>query len=174
MSSRLSKEELVTELNMNTSELLQVLAQFSKEEFNTIPFEGGWTAGQVAEHLYKSESGVPSLFQTRLVKTERDPDEKTEVIRSVFLDFSTKMKSPDFILPTESEKDPQEMADAFAANRKTVKAIIATADLTQTIADVSFPKLGTFTGLEWICFMSCHSQRHTHQLKKIYERLAAS
>lgn len=166
-----SKEGLVTELNNNTDLLLQTLTGFSKEQFNKIPFEGSWTAGQVAEHLYKSELGFPSLFKTKLTDTERAIDEKMQMIRSTFLNFDTKMKSPDFILPGNDEQDPETMAKLFDASRKAINEVVNTIDLSQTVADIPFPGMGTFTGWEWLCFTTCHSIRHTRQLQNIHAEL---
>ncbi len=166
-----SKEELLKELHTNTGDLLAILSRFSKEDFNKIPFAESWTAGQVAQHLYKAESGVPMLFNMELTETERAMDEKMPIIRSVFLNFETKLQSPDFILPDAEEKDPEEFVANFARNRETVDEIIATADLTKTVTGLSLPQMGTLTGWEWICFMTCHAMRHTRQLQNIYAAL---
>ena len=166
-----SKEELLKDLHANTVDLLAILSRFSKEDFNKIPFAESWTAGQVAQHLYKAESGVPMLFKMELSETERAIDEKMPIIRSVFLNFDTKLKSPDFILPDAEEKDPEEFVKNFTANRQAVDEIIATADLTKTVTGLSLPQMGTLTGWEWICFMTSHAIRHTRQLQNIYAAL---
>ena len=46
------KETPIQEFEETTFDLGKVLSSFSQEEFNKIPFEGSWTAGQVAEHLF--------------------------------------------------------------------------------------------------------------------------
>ena len=115
-----SKESLLQELHTNTHDLLAILSRFSNEDFNKIPFAESWTAGQVAQHLYKAESGVPSLFQMELAGTERAIDEKMPVIRSIFLNFDTKMQSPDFILPDAETKDPAEFVEVFTRNCEAV------------------------------------------------------
>lgn len=166
-----SKEALLEELHTNTHDLLAVLSRFSNEDFNKVPFAESWTAGQVAQHLYKAESGVPMLFQMELTATERPIDEKMPMIRSVFLNFDTKLQSPDFILPDAEPKDPAIFVEGFTRNREAVDKIIATADLTKTVAGLSLPQMGTLTGWEWICFMTAHAIRHTRQLQNIYAAL---
>ena len=91
------KETLIQEFEETTFDLGKVLSSFSQDEFNKIPFEGSWTAGQVAEHLFKSESNIPKVLTGNSKETATDPYEKTGLIRSIFLDYSKKMKSPEFI-----------------------------------------------------------------------------
>ena len=98
------KEQLILDFNETTQELLSTLYSFRQEKFNKIPFEGSWTAGQVAEHLFKSESNIPNVLKGNSKTTGRNPFEKAPIIESVFLDFSKKLQSPEFILPSPDPK----------------------------------------------------------------------
>ena len=112
-------EELINELDKTTKELLDTIDSFSQEQFNTIPFEGSWTAAQVAEHLWKSESGIPQVVEgTSRPTTERQGDEKMEVIKSVFLDFTSKYASPEFILPSNERKEKGDLLKAFKKDKR--------------------------------------------------------
>lgn len=164
----LTAESLLADLDSNTKELLQTIAAFTTEQFNTVPFEGSWTAGQVAEHLFKSESGLSKVLKGNSQPTERPADEKTETIRSIFLDFDSKLKSPDFILPAEGPKEKETFLDGFQKNRVAINELAKNIDLSGSYVDVPFPGLGVFTGYEWLFFITCHSKRHTRQLKNIY------
>jgi hypothetical protein len=159
----------VAELDSNAYDLLQIISQFSDEQFNTVPFDGSWTAGQVAEHLLKSESGIPKILRGNTRYAGRDPFEKTAVIQSIFLDFSTKLESPEFILPSDGKKDKPFFLDGFKTTRKEIKELVENTDLSDACTDFPFPVLGELTGWEWICFAICHSKRHTRQMKNIYE-----
>lgn len=167
------KEEIITDFDKTTVDLLATLSLFSNEDFNKIPFEGSWTAGQVAEHLYKSESNIPNVLKGNSKETERDPFEKTAIIKSIFLDFTTKLKSPEFILPTAGEKNKDLFIKAFEGTRKELRNLIDTKDLDRTFTDFPFPQVGEFTGWEWICFANSHSARHIRQMKMIYEKLTS-
>jgi hypothetical protein len=165
-------EDLIAELEATTKELLDTLSLFTQEQFNSIPFEGSWTAGQVAEHLFKSKARVPKLLSgNSRPTTERQPDEKTAAVKAIFLDFSTKLKSPDFIVPSNERKEKQALLSALQSNSEEIRRVVHTADLSRTITDYPFPQLGEFTGWEWICFMVCHSKRHIRQLKNIYRAI---
>lgn len=167
------KEQLILEFDKTTEDLLPTLSLFSDEEFNRIPFEGSWTAGQVAEHLYKSESNIPNVLNGNSKETERDPFANTVIIKQIFLDFTTKLKSPEFILPTAGEKNKDFFIKAFKGTRKDLRNLIAIKDLNRTYTDFPFPQVGDFTGWEWICFATSHSARHIRQMKMIHEKLKA-
>ncbi len=91
-------KDILIEMTNTAGKLLQTISVFSEEKFNTVPFEDSWTAAQVSDHILKSVSGVLEMLYTNTKQTKRQPDEKAGAIRSMFLDFTTKMKSPDFVL----------------------------------------------------------------------------
>ena len=41
---------MIAEIKQTAADLLQALEAFNEHSFNQVPFEGSWTAGQVAEH----------------------------------------------------------------------------------------------------------------------------
>lgn len=161
-------EDFIKEFDQTTNDLLNTIASFSQEEFNAIPFEGSWTAAQVTEHLLKSESRMPALFKSNSrPTTERKPDEKTAMIESIFLDFNTRLQSPEFILPSNEWKEKEALFNALKTTRTDIRSVIETVDLSRTFTDFPFPQIGELTGWEWICFLTCHAKRHIRQMKNI-------
>jgi len=167
------KEQLFIEFEETTKELFEALSLFSQEEFNKIPFEGSWTAGQVAEHLFKSESNIPTVLKGSSEETKRDVFANCGIIRKVFLDYTVKMKSPEFILPSGARKDRDDFIHRFKETRRELKTQIETLDLNKTFTNFSFPQMGCLTGWELLCFVVCHSRRHIRQMKIIAEKLKA-
>lgn len=165
------KEQLITELEATTKDLFETLSLFTQEAFNTVPFEGSWTAGQVAEHLFKSESNLPRVLNSHAIPTERDPLEKAAMIQAIFLDYTKKFQAPEFILPSEGPKNKDHFIQTFEGSRKELHNLTETTDLTRTFTDFPFFQLGELTGWEWVCFAVCHSKRHIRQLKNIAEKL---
>lgn len=164
-------EQLTSEFEETTKELSEMLSLFSDEDFNKIPFEGSWTAGQVAEHLFKSESNIPRVLSGSSKPTEGDPFEKAGIIRTVFLDYTIKLQSPEFILPSAGKKRTAFFIKGFEETRKELKTMIETLDLNKTFTSFSFPQLGNLTGWELICFVVCHAKRHIRQMKIIAEKI---
>jgi hypothetical protein len=160
-----------TTLEKNTrdtfSELDNILFAFNEEQLNTVPFEGSWTAGQVAEHTIKALSGLSRLMNGPAEKTDRDPAEKIKGIEDLFLDFTVKMQSPDFILPSAG---PQQKASLLRSVEESKKAMLEALekDLTLCCNGAELPGFGKLTRLEWIHFFLAHTQRHTQQLKNIF------
>jgi uncharacterized damage-inducible protein DinB len=163
----MDKTKLFNDLESTTSELLGVLSEFSYERFNRLPFEGSWTAGQVADHLFQAEQGAPALMTGTTTQTTRSPEQFVKPLDDIFLDFSTKLKSPNFILPTSGPHDQNEYYRLFEANRKNIQDLAATLDLTQTCNDFEMPGIGHLTRFELLRFIVAHSTRHIRQLKNI-------
>jgi uncharacterized damage-inducible protein DinB len=168
------KEEILNGFKETTERLIATLNSFSKDQFNKVPFEGSWTAGQVAEHLYKGERNAIAMINGNTEPSGRDPFEKVNILRSVFLDYETKRKSPEFILPTDEEKDPGFFAEGFSSSREELRAILETKELSNLCTTNPFPRIGNLTRWEWVAFAVFHSKRHTDQLKKIAEKLNGS
>lgn len=168
----INKKELLKQFEETEREFYNVLASFTQEQLNDSPFEGSWTAAQVADHMLKSKKGIPGLLAGPSRITTREPDEMVDKIDNIFLDFTTKFKSPDFIIPTNEPANKEDLLKALNEVKERIKATSATVDLTNTITSFPFPGLGELTGYEWIHFLVCHTKRHTHQLKNIFWILA--
>jgi hypothetical protein len=155
-----------------TSRILQVVvASFREEQINTIPFAGSWTAGQVGEHLLISATGVLETINGPVEPTERDPSENAGPIKKMFLDFTSKMSSPDFVLPSDAPKNKETLLQSLETTMNGIHAVAEKEDLSATCVRFEFPGFGRLTRLEWITFLLAHIQRHVHQLNIIAERL---
>lgn len=58
--------DLKNKLKENTELLIETVTEVPDSKFNTQPEEGSWSVAQVVEHLYRSEFGIPKLFQGKL------------------------------------------------------------------------------------------------------------
>ncbi|WP_214225951.1 DinB family protein [Pedobacter sp. B4-66] len=163
------KIETLNEVTETTNELSNIISSMSEEQLNKSPFKGSWTAGQVTDHISQSFGGVIQIVNDGAVPTEREPGKKIELIKSIFLDFATKMTSPDFVLPSQ----PPHKKEVLIADLNTMKnqltEAIKTLDLTETHMNFEIPGFGKFTRLEWINFLIYHMQRHIHQIKNIQQ-----
>ena len=167
----ITKDKIQTEVVDALSKLQDITASFSNEEINKIPFEGSWTAGELGEHMIMSNSGFAEMLNGPTDHTERAPDEKVEQIKGDFLDFNTKMKSPDSLVPPKKEYGKQDLLDSLEKIKTSLKVAISSLDLSQLCKSFELPGYGFLTRLEAICFVIFHTQRHIHQLKKIKESL---
>ena len=99
---------------------------------------------------------------------ERDPGERIEELKKVFLDFSKKLNSPDFIVPEEGTYERQPTIEKLNESFNQFKLNANSANLNDLVEGLP---LGPITKLEIIHFVLFHTQRHLHQMKKIYETL---
>src|SRR3990170_5738257 len=95
-------KDILIAMDQTADRLLRTISAFPDRQFNTVPFEDSWTAAQVSDHILKSVSGVHEMLYAPTKPTDRLPDRKAEAIKSMFLDFETKIKSPGFVLPGNS------------------------------------------------------------------------
>lgn len=158
------KEQLRAEVGDTFQHLINTLSAFKEEQFNLVPFAGSWTPGQIAEHLVKAVSAVPDAHTQ---STQRPYDEKVAPIGNLFLNFSIKMSSPDFVLPGNSPQDKTEMVKTFGEIKDHLENTVLATDLEATCTDFEMPTFGALTRYEWIKFFVFHTQRHTWQLKNV-------
>lgn len=162
----MEKTALLQEIRHTFERLYSALRAFNEDTIDRIPFPGSWTAGQVAEHLIKGLSGIGRMG-AKTTKTDRPADQKIPEIKKVFLDYSMKMTSPEFILPTADTHDLHEQLAAFKHIEEQHLGMAEDADLSLESLVFELPGFGAFTLYEWISFNLIHAQRHTRQLHKI-------
>ncbi|HXS37838.1 MAG TPA: DinB family protein [Flavipsychrobacter sp.] len=160
-------QDLQHEYTATVKELIQIIASFSLKDFNTIPFSGSWTAGQVAEHINKSVSGTLYLLNGNVKATQEDPTGKVGAIKDMFLNFSLKFIAADRIQPTESFHDTSVLITTLGTTMNNMLTAIREKDLAATCIDAEVPVFGLLTRLEWVYLSLYHMQRHVQQLKDI-------
>lgn len=160
--------QLICDFDSTTFEWKEVISLFTPEQLNTIPSEGSWTAGQVLEHILKSEAGIPDVLTGNTATADRPIDAKTDDLSAVFLDFTARYQSPAEIVPDNLPKNSTEQLNALSKNRMLMRDILLTKNIGDICEDFSFPFIGTLTRFEWVWFMICHSRRHLRQARNIY------
>ncbi|MEP6849047.1 MAG: DinB family protein [Acidobacteriota bacterium] len=159
-----TKDELLTAIDGPVSELLLLMSSVDEGKVNTVPFAGSWTAAQLIRHVAKSIDAFATGIGSEAEPATRDPREKIVELRETFLDLSTTMTSPDFIVPEDGPYEKRhvimELSRAFAK----LKDNTSGADITELVNDLP---VGPITKLEMLHFVLYHSQRHVHQMRKI-------
>lgn len=166
-------KEMQTAYENTISKLEQLLHSFNQSALNVIPFEGSWTAGQVGEHVVKSQLMIAGLLYGKTNVPQRNPYEKKETLKGIFLNFSTKMTSPEFILPSAKSKQKEELISQLKTGYDKITNVIQSLNLTEICLEFALPGLGEMTRAEWIYFIIYHTQRHIHQLENISQKLPA-
>lgn len=162
--------ELKKEIDNTLRELIEVLSAVDDGRINVVPFEGSWTAGQLAQHMIMSNGGFVDLINGSVKNTDRAPDEHIEDLRS-FLDFNIKFQSPEFVRPPKKEYDKNELLHSLNVIKTRLHQILEIVDLSKTCVDFEIPGIGYLTRLEAGHFVLFHTKRHIHQLKNISNKL---
>lgn len=161
----------ITEANQTFEELINIISSIKAQQFNQVPFEGSWSAGQLAQHVILSAGGFVWLLNGPVKDTERDPEENIQNLRAMFLDFSSKMQSPAEIVPEEKQYDQEKLITKLKDIQHSFLETIKKVDVTKTCTAFEIPKSGYMTAAEAIVFTIVHTQRHVHQLKNITAKL---
>jgi hypothetical protein len=157
-------EQLRTEVGDTFQDLINTISAFKEEQFNLVPVGGGWTPGQIAEHLVKCTSAIPDEHTQT---TYRPYDEKVAPVGDLFLNFSIKMQSPDFALPGNPPHDKRMILETFVEIKDRLEDTVRMTDLEATCTDFELPTFGALTRYEWLKFFIFHTRRHTRQLRNI-------
>jgi hypothetical protein len=166
----MNTKAIIEELEPTSQSLLEALGSFQPNQLNTRPAYGGWTAGQVGEHLRKA-SVVDVLFGPTK-PAQRPPDEYVATLRDQFLNFSIQMTSPDFIVPADRDYDRESLLQTLQQVGTQVREAAQTLNLTE-ICLYTPSALGELTRYELIHFHISHTKRHIHQLRKIHEAVVS-
>jgi len=167
-----TKSQIIRDLNKSTKELLTLLSEFPEGQFNTKPDKDAWSAGQVAEHLIKVETGTVRLFTGETVPTERDPEQKIETIEKEFLNFEKKFTAFGPIRPDDQPKQKEKVLEKLQDLRQRLAGLVELHDLTVTCKGFEHGLFGYLTRVEWIYFTIIHSRRHAGQIRRVQSRLA--
>ena len=164
----LDKNEVIAAIGSAVSELTALMSSVEDDKVNKIPYEGSWTAPQLLRHVTKSISGMAKAMPMDAKPANRNPGERIEELKTVFLNFSKKMHSPEFIVPEEKIYDKQTSIDDLNKSFNQFKENTNNANLNDVVEGLPF---GPITKLELIHFTLFHTQRHLYQMKKICKAL---
>lgn len=167
----LNTNELFVALDDATGELAALVEPTTEKDFNVIPFKDSWTAAQLAVHVTKSNKAIIQGLGMPGIPPDRDPEEKVQHLKKMFLDFSAKYQSPAFIVPELRIYDKDEVVSELGKSIEQLRSLRTETDLEEII---SLPVFGEITKLELLHFVLYHTQRHIHQLKKILAAISNS
>lgn len=160
------KNEILVATDEAVSGMVEMMSRLDNNEVNTVPYKDSWTAGMLFRHVSKSLHGMSRAMRTDARPAVRGAGEKIPILKETFLDFSTKLKSPDFIVPEGGPYQKQAIMEELNNAFQQFKEISANANPSDLVEGLP---LGDITKLEILHFVLYHTQRHRHQMKKIYE-----
>ena len=115
-----TKNELLKAIDHVASELLGLMSPLNKNKVNIVPYKGSWTEGQLFRHVSKSTDSMSEAIHMKAKSAIRQPGERIPELKKMFLDFSSKMKSPDFIVPEEGPYEKQSIVEELSQSFETL------------------------------------------------------
>jgi hypothetical protein len=165
---KINTKELFESFDDCRFNLVELITSLNEKQVNTVPFENSWTAGQVMEHVTKSNTGIAKALNIEGNQADRNPDARAEELKEMFLDFTIKFKSPEFILPTKDFHSKESVIEDLENSVELLKEVSRNANLAESI---KHPAFGEITKLELLHFVKFHMLRHLRQLKNIAESI---
>ncbi|MEO8516916.1 MAG: DinB family protein [Flavobacterium sp.] len=160
--------EILSKISETILEITDLMSAVNDDKVNTIPYDGSWTAPQLLRHVTKSNNGMTKVMHMDAKPANRNPGERIEQLKTIFLDFSKKLTQPEFIVPEERIYEKQPAIDELIKSFNEFRESAGSTNLDDLVEGLP---LGPITKLEIIHFVLYHTQRHLHQMKKICEAL---
>lgn len=164
----LNTKEFFASLDDTSSELLQLISSADSTTINTVPFKGSWTAAQLASHVTKSNKAIAQALSMEGKTAERNPAERVPELKKMFLDFTAKFNSPEFIRPKQDSYQKEALIAELKKSIEQLKELRSKINLSEII---SLPAFGEITKPGLLYFVLYHTQRHVHQLKNIFQAI---
>jgi hypothetical protein len=168
LTDTINKQELFVSLDETWSVLLKLISSAEPVIINIAPFEDSWTIAQLATHVTKSNKAIDQGLNMEGKPAERNPEEGVPNLKKMFLDFTVKFKSPEFIEPGKGNYIKDAVIESL---KKSIEVLQITRDKVGLTDMINLPVFGEITKLELLHFVLYHTQRHNHQLKKILKSL---
>ena len=144
---------------------MKLISSVDEKDINTIPFENSWTPAQLTDHVTRSINGMGEALNMPGKITDRQPDEKTNQFKNMFLNFNSKMKSPPFILPVKDVYEKDTLINKLKVASKKFIETGKTVNLTEVLDLTPFGRINK-AGNIVLCFVS-HTKTYS-SIKKYF------
>jgi DinB superfamily len=172
-TATLYTKEFFESLDEVSSELIHLIFSAGSMTINIAPpnsyrVKNSWTPAQLISHVTKSNNAIRQALNMEGKTAERNPGERVPELKKMFLDFTVKFNSPEFIRPTPGSYEKDALISDLKKSIEQLKELRSKINLSEII---SLPAFGEITKLELLHFVLFHTQRHIHQLKNIFHMI---
>lgn len=159
---------LINNIEQVTDTLVQLLLSVDEQHLNAKPGPDKWSIAQVADHITLSNNSIAKALALKGKPVDRNPGERINELKSIFLDFSKKFQAPEFIVPTKDIYNPDLLMKELQASILRIRERMYEDDLDELI---NHPAFGNISKFEILHFVLYHTQRHLRQIKEIVATL---
>lgn len=152
-----------------TDEFLEALSAFDATVFNAKRSDGGWSAGDIAEHILLADKRFTIVLEGAASEATHEPGDNVSKFEARLLNRENKLDAPPFLVPSDNDKDKEEILAAIRAERNTIAELIGSRNMSLVNYDAPHRLFGPMNSQEWVMFNILHTQRHLQQLKELFE-----
>lgn len=153
----------------NTDELLEVLSAFDPAVFNAKRSDGGWSAGDIAEHILLADKRFTIVLEGAVSEATHEAGDNVSKFEARLLNRENNLEAPPFLIPSENDKDKENILAELRAERNKIAELIGSGNLSLVNYDAPHRLFGPMNSQEWAQFNILHTQRHLEQLKELFE-----
>ena len=153
--------------------LYKSIEGISLEEWNYTPADGGWTIGEIAEHVLEAEKTIYNKLSNNFFVEENkvvsggDSEETDKQILKLTTDRSRKLNAPEAIQPKGRWENPEDFLIYFEGIRNRTIDFVKNASGDFRLYAVYFPPLDkNMDGYDWLLIIPSHTTRHLAQIQE--------
>lgn len=153
-------------------EVFQILQNIPSENFATTPPEGGWSASEIAEHLYLVELSLARSIPIVLAKkfgvdsSECPPPDYRKIL--LLMAKPRKAKNPENTTPLSKYDLETAITNLSKSHEKLIKNSVIHAKSDLSSRGMEHPFWGNITLFDWLWVMGMHENSHLYALRKKY------
>lgn len=160
-------EEIIEQLQEATQAFVSTVNNFPIDHFNDRMKENKWSAGEITEHVVKTDQAILQVLQGNTEPSSRPTREKVARIREVFGNHDQGYKAGKFIFPSEAPKDRGALAIQFQSVRQQLMDLSGTLERSVLCKNFEHRAFGFLTPEEWLFFVIFHGDRHLYQILQL-------
>lgn len=169
----MSLQDLIGDIISVHKAFANQVSQFSEQALNNSQNAERWTAGQVTEHIIKSNGGIlAQLLKGDAQPVTRPFNEHVELIKNIFRSEDL-MKTASNLEPGNPPHNLEDLLKSLEKQKEQQLETIQQTNLNEISSELQFPPTPNgLTRYEWLVFMLEHAHRHLKQIKVIYKEMA--
>jgi len=166
------RTHIIRLLEDSKEKYLSSIDDVNQAQWDWKPAPECWSVGETAAHIVQSEA---ILFRAlhRAIQSPRNPDwetktaGKTDLLKSVMPDRSTKATAPGFTQPQGLPKE--DAIRRFSELRSQIDKFAGETQisLNEHTAEHPFPIFSTLNAYQWLLLIPLHTMRHHQQIAEV-------
>lgn len=162
------RDFMLSHLHATRKQLLDATANLTEAQWKFKPAPEKWSTAGVVEHLALTERALLGMVQKLMAGPAAPPQTKIEdsVILKGMPDRTQRANAPEMLQPSETKGFGPPLVAEFTKARDTSIAWVRDekGDMRGRSAKSAF---GTIDAVQWILYMSAHTERHLAQIMEI-------